>query len=335
VLPKAAIVHGGGPTAVLNASLAGAIEAARGRFDALYAGDVNLLDIPRERVMRIAETPGSAIGTTRSAVSFRRDIDVLFYTGGNGSMRAALDLSSELRVIGIPKTIDNDLMVTDHTPGYASTARFFACAVRDAGVDNRSLPSPICILETLGRNTGWIVAATSLARHDPDDAPHLIYLPEQRVSLDQIAADTDGVYRRLGRCVIAVCEGQLDERGEPFGADLDRELASNLGHTLAKKLSAKLGLRARAEKPGLTGRSCRAVERDRREAFACGAAAVEAALTGESSVMVALRADGSTFLTPLDTVAGFERPFPVEWLENGFREWATALIGEVPSYHRL
>ena len=245
-------------------------------------------------------------------------------------MRAALALSSELRVIGIPKTIDNDLMVTDHTPGYASTARFFACAARDAGVDNRSLPSPICILETLGRNTGWIVAATSLSA----DAPHLIYLPERRVSLDRIAADTEAVYRRLGRCVIAVCEGQLDERGEPFVADLDRELASNLGHTLAKQLSAKLGLRARAEKPGLTGRSCAAVERDRREAWACGTAAVEAALAGESDVMVALRADGSIFLTPLGTVAGFERPFPVEWLDTGFREWATALIGPIPSYYR-
>ena len=114
--------------------------------------------------------------------------------------RCARDTDYELRVIGIPKTIDNDLLVTDHAPGYASTAHFFACAARDVGVDNCSLPSPVCILETLGRNTGWIVAATSLARVDRDDAPHLIYFPERRVSLDRIAGDVESVYRRLGAC---------------------------------------------------------------------------------------------------------------------------------------
>jgi 6-phosphofructokinase len=160
-------------------------------------------------------------------------------------------------VIGIPKTIDNDLAITDHTPGYPSAARFFIHAARDIGLDNRALPTPVCILETLGRNTGWITAATALARADADDAPHLIYFPERRVSLDRMAADVEGVYRRIGRVVIAVCEGQLDETGQPFGADVDRpesavhRLSSNLGHTLANALARKTGLRARAEKPEL------------------------------------------------------------------------------------
>jgi 6-phosphofructokinase len=256
-------------------------------------------------------------------------VHTFFYTGGNGSMDTALRMAHcargahyDLQVIGIPKTIDNDLCVTDRTPGYASTARFFACAARDVGEDNRSLPAPVCVLETLGRNAGWIVAATSLARHAEDDAPHLIYFPERRLSLDRIAADVERVYRRLGRVVVAVCEGQLDDGGRPFGADVDRadsdvqRLASNLGHTLARLLSEKLGIRARAEKPGLLGRCCGefVAPRDRQEAFACGRAAAVAAGAGESGVMVALRRDSSTFLTPLETVASVERRLPADWI---------------------
>ena len=223
----------------------------------------------------------------------RRDIHCFFYTGGNGSMetalqisRAARDAAYELQVIGIPKTIDNDLAVTDHTPGYPSAARFFIHAARDIGFDNHALPSPICILEVLGRNTGWIAAATALARFHEDDAPHLIYFPERRLSLDRIAADVERVYRRIGRVVVAVCEGQLDEKGLPFGADVDRADSRctawrpTWGILWRMELTRKLGIRARAEKPGLLGRSCAALASpiDRKEARNCGRAAVEAAL---------------------------------------------------------
>jgi 6-phosphofructokinase len=287
----------------------------------------------------------------------RRDIRIVFYTGGNGSMQTALDLSRiareadfEMQVLGIPKTIDNDLLVTHHSPGYASTAYFFACAARDAGVDCRSLPSPVCVLETLGRNAGWIVAATSLARKTPDDPPQLIYFPERRLSLDRIAGDVESVYGRLGYVVIAVCEGQLDEHGKPFGSEVDRpesaqhRLASNLGHTLAVGLTEKLGLRARAEKPGLIGRSCGpfARERDRREAYAAGFRAAIAAAAGQSEKIVALDQDGGTFLTPLKTVAARERLLPSDWIfEAGndgtpaFLDYATPLVGEVKSYPGL
>jgi 6-phosphofructokinase 1 len=367
---------------VLNASLAGAIDACREHADALYgarfglegilADDMpDLLAIAPETVRAAAQTPGSAIGSSRRALGGpdydrlldalrARDIRVLFYTGGNGSMDTALSISRrardahyELRVIGIPKTIDNDLLVTDHAPGYASTARFFACAARDAGVDNRSLPSPICVLETLGRDTGWIVAATALARAYPDDAPHVICFPERPLSLDRIAADVERVYRRLGRAVVAVCEGQLDETGKPFGADVDRpgsavhRLASNLGHTLARLLAEKTGLRARAEKPGLVGRSCGpfARELDRQEAYECGRAAALAAAAGETEVMVAIRRDAdspyrsSTFLTPLEAVARRERPLPPAWIAEAgndvteeFLRYARPLVGEIPGY---
>src|ERR1700691_2297239 len=307
---NAVVAHGGGPTAVINASLAGLVEECRRRGYGLYGARyglaglmrgelVDLLALDAELVRQIGEAPGSALGSSRLPLAeedyarlldvFRRaDVRTFFYTGGNGSMEAALRIARHardahygLQTIGIPKTIDNDLCVTDHTPGYASTARFFGCAARDVGEDNRSLPSPVCVLETLGRNAGWIVAATSLARHKDDDAPHLIYFPERRLSLDRIAADVERIYRRLGRVVVAVCEGQLDDTGRAFGADVDRagsdvqRLASNLGHTLARLLSEKLGIRARAEKPGLLGRCCGdfAVPLDRRGAVACGRAA--------------------------------------------------------------
>ena len=383
----AVIAHGGGPTAVINASLAGLIEEFRRRAPGrlLYGARYGLAGILREDfldllardshlIAQIGDAPGSALGSSRLPLAdadcdrildvFRRaGVGTFFYTGGNGSMETALriarharDAGCELQVIGIPKTIDNDLCVTDHTPGYPSTARFFACAARDVGADNLSLPSPVCVLETLGRNAGWIVAATSLARHAAGDAPHLIYFPERRLSLDRIAADVESVYRRLGRVVLAVCEGQLDDRGLPFGADVDRaesgthRLASNLGHTLARLLSEKLGIRARAEKPGLLGRCCGPFVSlvDRQEAASCGRAAAAAALAGASDVMVALRRESNqpyhatTFLTPLETVARQERLLPPDWIHPDghdvlppFREYAAPLMGEIAPWARL
>ena len=365
---NAAIAHGGGPTAVLNASLAGVCEAWTGgrlfgaRFGArgILADDfVELSDVSAEVMAEVRRAPGSVIGSSRQPLTDEdietmrrvlraREIGVLFYTGGNGSMETALRLSRaapDLQVIGIPKTIDNDLAVTDHTPGYPSAARFFIHAVRDIGLDNRALPPPISVVEVLGRNSGWIAAATALARSGPDDAPHLIYFPERRVSLNQITTDVEGVYRRLGRVVIAVCEGQLDDRGQPFGADVDRaesavhRLASNLGHTLAAALTAKLGLRARAEKPGLLGRSCgeMASAVDRAEAFECGRAAVAASRRGESGKMVTLLGHGcGTGLTEFGNVARVERPVPAEWISaeandvgEGFREYLLPLVGKL------
>ena len=384
---NAVLAHGGGPTAVINASLAGLVEQTRhnpnvralygahfGVEGLLRAEFTDLLALSTSEIRAIGQTPGSAIGSSRRNIGeqelermieiFRaHDVHQFFYTGGNGSMNTALRVHQfaraatyDLTVIGIPKTIDNDLAVTDHTPGYGSTARFFAHAARDVGEDNRSLPSPICILETLGRNAGWIVAATAFARRDEDDAPHLIYFPERRVSLEHIASDAARVSAKFGRCVIAVCEGQLDENGQPFGAAVDRpdvpqhRLATNLGYTLARLLTEKTGLRARAEKPGLLGRCCGPFtsEIDRREAFECGIAAARAAAEGQSGHMVALRRHSTepyaatTFLTALETVALTERTMPAEWIgtESGavspeFLAWARPLVGEIAAYPRI
>src|SRR5690348_5852161 len=167
-------------------------------------------------------------------------VDALLLAGGNGSMhtlqmfrQTAAALYPALRVVGIPKTVDNDLLLTDHSPGFGSAARFYAQAVRDIGLDNRALPAPVTFVEIIGRNAGWVTGATALARTGPDDAPHLIYLPERPPALDTICSAVSDACGRLGRAVVAVCEGLRNPAGEPFGAELDRpgarrqELAMN------------------------------------------------------------------------------------------------------------
>lgn len=382
---NAVIAHSGGPTAVLNASLLGvAEEAARHRsigtlygarfgISGILAEDfIDLSQVPEAKLQHIAQTPSSALGTSRREivpVDLERVLNVLrkhsiryfFYNGGNGSMGTAMQLAAaardagyQLQVIGIPKTIDNDLLETDHTPGYASTARFFACALRDIDADNRALPGQVEIVEVLGRNAGWLVAATSLARSGPEDGPHLIYFPEERLPLTNLLSDIELVYRRLNRCVVAVCEGQLDEHGEPFGADVRSgsrgSLAMNLGHRLALLVSQHLNLRARSEKPGLLGRcsSTSVSENDWNEARLCGRAAVTAAMNGTSGQMITLEREPGppysihTSLVELKRVAFQERTFPREWRQpdmladqGSFAEWAMPLIGELRPYERL
>lgn len=374
------VLHSGGPTPVVNASLLGVVEEVRrqpritqllgARFgiDGILNQDfVDLLALDPNRLTAVALSPSSALGMSRRYVDdetltailkvlLSRGVEYLFYTGGNGSMGAAARIaeSSGVHVIGIPKTIDNDLTHTDHTPGYATAARFFACAARDIGADNRALPGQVEFIEVLGRNTGWLVAATALARHDPDDAPHLIYLPEARLPLVQLLDDIDRVYRRLGRCVVAVCEGQLDESGQPFGADVrpssGRPLAMNLAHRLAMLVTEKLKLRARSEKPGLLARSGAAYfsQLDWDEARLVGEAAVRAAVDGASNIMTTLeREPGSLYsmrcgTVPLATVASTERPFPAEWrnaagndVTSAFLDYAEPLLGPIERYPTL
>jgi 6-phosphofructokinase len=381
----AILAHSGGPTPVINASLLGTVEEARNQAEigGLYGARfgisgilkddfIDLFAQPAELVERVARSPASALGCSRQETSvddlarvvtiFRaRNVRYFFYTGGNGSMGTAHLLQKEaerqglpLQVVGIPKTIDNDLLVTDHTPGYPSAARFFAHAVRDIGADNASLPNQVEIVEVLGRNAGWLVASTALAKFEPDDPPHLVYIPEVRLPLEKLLADVARVFHRLGRCVVAVCEGQLDENGEPFGADVRAgsrgSLAQNLGQRLALLISSRLQLRARSEKPGLLGRATSAYiwKTDWDEARLCGRAAVQAAIAGASGVMITLqRVEGSqysvhTSQTPLEKVAFSERPFPKEWIRSdntdvlpAFRDYATPLIGSVERLAQL
>jgi len=383
----AVVAHGGGPTAVINASLAGVMEERRlhDEITALYGarhGIVGVLaeefwDLDRqdpERVELIASTPGSALGSCRYKVRehdyerilkvFRaHDVRYFFYTGGNDSMDTALKVSQlarqtgyELRVIGIPKTIDNDLAETDHCPGYGSAALFYACALRDIGADLRELPGRVTVVEVMGRNAGWLTAATVLARQEPDDPPQLIYLPERPISAEAFMRDVEAVYRRLGYAVIAVCEGQRDERGQAFGADMiaadgfSHQLAGNLAHALAQLIARHLKLRARSEKPGLLGRTSAAFisQADRQEARLCGLAAVRAATEGISDRMITLVREAGpqygvrTGLVELERVANAERRFPAEWIhpdgndvQEAFRAYAAPLVGDVTPRARL
>ena len=378
-MPRALLLHGGGPTQVINATLAGVVDECRrapgvtalygARFgiEGVLAEDfVDLLRIDPARLEAIGRATGSALGSSRApiedyarvlAILRAHDIGYLFINGGNGSMFMAHAIAQRagdrLRVIGIPKTIDNDIPGTDHTPGYGSTAWFFACAVRDIGEDIRALRGRVTIVEIMGRNVGWLTAATAFARHDPGDPPHLIYLPERPLVIAEFFRDVEAVFRRRGTVVVAACEGQKDEHGRPIG-DLgtpdgfDRQLSGNMGHTLAQMLIRERGMNARSEKPGLLGRSSAAFvsQTDWREAFLCGQAAVRAAVSGETDAMVSLeRAPGyriTTGLTPLGEIAGAERGFPLEWIAasghdvtDAFLDYARPLIGPVEPRPRL
>ena len=381
----ALIAHSGGPTPVINASLLGVVDESRkhSEITALYGARfgvegilsedfVDLYQQPADLVAAVGRTPSSALGSSRREntvedlgrmiEAFRKhDVRFFLYNGGNGSMgtahqiaTAADDAKYELQVVGIPKTIDNDLLRTDHSPGYGSVARYFATAIRDIDADNRALPKQVEIVEVLGRNTGWLVAATALARATPNDAPHLMYFPERRLPLHKFLADVEGVFSRLNRCVVAVCEGQLDEAGEPFGADVRAgsrgSLAMNLGHRLATLVSQHLKLRARSEKPGLIGRasSLTISPVDWDEAYLCGRHAVVAAVRGAGKQMVSLLRGPEaeyrirTGLVALEDVAYAEREVPAEWRsENGtdilpaFFDYALPFVGRVAAFPRL
>jgi 6-phosphofructokinase len=344
------------------------LNGAVGLVDELF---IDLYAEVAERWDAIARSPGSVLGSSRKNLRDedfgrmletlrRHEIRYVFLTGGNGTMQMALKLSNvckhagyEASVIGIPKTIDNDLFGTDHTPGFASAARFFVHGLRYIGADNRALPG-VTVVEVLGRNAGWLVASTLLARQEGDDAPHLVYLPERRLPFAQLASDVEQVYRKLGRVVVAVCEGQLDEQGKPFGADVrmasGAPLALNLAHELSVRLSKSLGVSARSEKPGLLGRSFGALASavDLAESRGCGAAAVGFALRGETGKMVTLeRLEGHEYgtavgLVPIEEVAGRERLFPPAWMPDGptggsveFQRWVEPLVGPIHELGKL
>jgi len=249
---NAVVGQSGGPTAVINQSLVGVIEEAR---KSAHIGDIlgarhgvrgivkndfiRLNDVPDELLERIAMTPAAALGSTRDKPdqeycrrifeSFQKNnVGYFFYIGGNDSADTARIVNElakqagyELRVFHIPKTIDNDLRVHDHCPGYGSAARYVACAIMGDNLDNRSLPG-IKVDVIMGRNAGWLTAASVLGRKYEGDGPHLVYVPESPVTPDRLLADVDAVYRKYGRCLIAASEGMctpkkvMDKRGERY-----------------------------------------------------------------------------------------------------------------------
>jgi len=376
------IAQGGGPTQVINASLYGAVREAMARLEdsaeiwgarhgiagALERRWWNLRRQPRGLWEQVRLSPGSALGSSRKmlsaqeaaeAVRIFREKDVRHFVciGGNDSMdsamkmaKAAEALNYELRIAGVPKTIDNDLPHTDHCPGYGSAARYIAQSAIDLGTDVRTLPSPVSILEVMGRNAGWLTAATMLARQEPDDAPHLIYTCETPLEAERFLRDVREVHQRLGWVVAAVSEGLKDERGKPWSVPRAAAAADGFGHplpgdvatTLAGLVTAELGLRARSEKPGLLGRSSQllASEVDRREAEEAGRFAVACMLEGRSGFMAAIQRESdspyrvSYRAVALAEVANVERKLPPEYLtpernhiQESFRAYVEPLIG--------
>jgi 6-phosphofructokinase 1 len=255
----------------------------------------------------------------------------------------------ELFVAGIPKTVDNDLPHTDHCPGFGSAARYFAQSAVDLGMDIRALPTPVCILEVIGRNAGWLAAATMAARETGDDAPHLIYVPEIPLAGNRFLADVEAAYRRRGWVVAAVSEGVRDEAGQSW-ARRQGPAPDGFGHalpgdgaaTLAALVTARLGLRARSEKPGLCGRSSATLVSgiDREEAEAAARFAVAHAIAGNSGFMAAIFREPSGpyavryGAVPLESVANVERKLPLEYLtkerndiSESYRDYVGPLLG--------
>jgi 6-phosphofructokinase 1 len=379
---------------VINQSLVGVIEAAKqtghlGRILGAKHGVrgiinddfIDVTDAPQELLDRVALTPSAALGSTRDKPdeaycvkifeSFKkRDVRTFFYIGGNDSAdtaRIVQEMAAKdgypLRVFHIPKTIDNDLRVHDHTPGFGSAAKFVACAMIGDNYDNASLQG-IKVDVIMGRHAGFLTAASALARKYETDGPHLIYVPEAPVSEEKFLADVDAVYKRLGRCLIAVSEGIGTADGvtyaEKIAKNVERDSHGNLqlsgtgalgdylGNLITTKLTPAGGkkLRVRADTFGYLQRSFAGIlsETDAAEARNVGRKAVEFSKDDknvEGSVVMIRRPSGpyaiDVRLEPLKNVARFTKHMPEEFIKNGndvsqaFIDYAKPLVGELPA----
>lgn len=388
----AVIGQSGGPTAVINQSLVGVILEARkhGHIERLLGsrhgvrGIVNedFIDVgraPEELLERIANTPAAALRSTRDKPdkeycerifkSFaKNNVRFFFYIGGNDSAdtakivsELARDAKYDLEVFHIPKTIDNDLRVHDHTPGYPSAAKFVACAMMGDNFDNRSLPG-IKVNVIMGRNAGYLTAAAVLARQHDEDGPHLIYVPEAPFNEEKLLADVDRVFAKKKRCLLAVSEGVMHTDGrlwfEHFAGDPDYDphgnlqlssgaLGDMLGDMLRKRLTPAGGKppRVRSDTFGYIQRSFPGLvsDVDAKEARLVGQMAVRySAEPGANGSVAMRRKAGNTyqievFLTPLETVARVTRKMEQEYIEggnnitHGFVDYAGPLVGKLPT----
>ena len=374
----------GGPTAAINASLAGVIEQARWTTDidtvlgmrrgieGLLADQViDLTNLPPSTIDVLARTPGAALGACRHKITddearglvadlARRDVTVLCYIGGNDSAETARHLGemaltegTGLRTIAIPKTIDNDLPETDHCPGYGSAARFVAISACESTLDTRSLPTnyPVKIMEVMGRDAGWLAAATGLARKNDDDGPHLIYVPELPFHEDRFLEAVRAVHSRVGYVVIVVAETIRDVNGTPVARDVasvdmfGHPIVRGTAETLVRLVEKRLNLPARAEKPGSLQRSSWLAQSstDLTEAREAGRSAVKLALSGASGRMVTIdRTSNEPYSTRMSSVdigliANKQRLLPREYLDapgtgntDAFRQYALPLLGPEP-----
>lgn len=389
---KLIVAQSGGPTPVFNNSACGMIQEALRHedvFDEMY-GAVNgvmgilheqLIDLRKETPATIAglrKTPATALGTCRRklneqdmerilAVFKAHNIRYFFYNGGNDSMDTANKISQmaaaanyEMRVIGIPKTVDNDLVETDHCPGFGSAARFMALATRDVGRDTEAgalTTTAVTIMEAMGRDVGWLTASSAIGRRDERDAPHLIYLPETPFTIEKFLNDVQRVYDRLGFVVVAASEGIRDSAGKLL---LTSSSVDAFGHTqlggvgefLANVVADKLKIKTRSNIAGTIQRAMisAASPSDLEEAYLVGKMGVKYALEGQTGMMVSLirQSDAPyacvTGLAPLSKVANAVKAIPADDItpdgndvNEKFLRYVTPLVGElgVSDYVRL
>ncbi len=390
---NAIIGQSGGPTAVINASLAGVVEEAlrtpgiRNIYGMNYGieGFMNeeIIDLgrqPKEIIEGLKHTPSSALGSTRHKVQdedFPRILEVLkkydiryfFLIGGNDTMdtvnrveQFCREAGYEMIGVGIPKTVDNDLFGTDHTPGFASAARSNILNVLQAGFLARDMKrvDQFVIYQTIGRDAGWLAAATAMAKKDEDDAPHLIYAPEFVFDKEKFLADFEKVYKKYGWVSIVCGEGIKYADGTPVSASKVKDKFSNvefgaMGGTsvainLHRMITEKFGFRGEFQitESLIMSAEDRVLERDVEEAYQCGVKAVELARDGVSGMMVAMKRTSNDPYTieytqvPLNDVAVKAKPMPLEYFnEEGnfvsekFIEYMKPLTGPLPEFVRL
>ena len=387
---KVLVAQGGGPTAVINQSLVGAVLESRKFpqvtrvYGALHgvSGIINenfldLTEATTHNLEAVAQTPSSVLLSTRDKpdkaychkifeVCRKHGVRYLFYIGGNDSAEACRIVNAEsdeagyeLRVIHIPKTIDNDLAVTDHCPGYGSAAKFVAQAFAGANLDNRAIPG-VYIGIVMGRHAGFLTAASCLAKKYPDDGPHLIYVPERPVTRKGFVADVRAMYKKYGRCVVAASEGIVDKRGKPIveqftGGEKDAhgnvQLSGTgaLGDLLSAWVKSKLPIkRVRADTLGYLQRcflGC-VSEVDQFEAREVGEKAAQYAIWHRQDGSVAIRRTGdysvAYFLTSLESVARDSIEMPGRFINakgndvtQAFRSYVRPLVGPLPTMERI
>lgn len=389
---KALVAQGGGPTAVINQSLAGVVLEARrfSNIESVYGAchgvagisAENIVDLGQETTQQIelvAAMPGSALGSTRDKPDTRYCQEILrvlqahgigyfFYIGGNDTADTLSIVSEEarrasypLRCIHVPKTVDNDLMCNDHTPGFPSAARFVTQAFAGTNLDNAALPG-VYLAVVMGRHAGFLTAASAMARKYPDDGPHLIYLPERVFVLEKFLVDVKAAHERFGRCIIAVSEGIHDASGTPIVSQLVKNIERDEHHNvqlsgtgaladlLCEEIKSKLKIkRVRGDTLGYLQRSFLGCvsDVDQREAREVGKKAVQYAMQGAPDGSVTIHRIGSYAadykLTALTEVTGKTRTMPGAFISaNGtdvtdeFRVYLRPLLGSgMPEAHRL
>lgn len=372
---KLLVIHGGGPTAVINCSLYGAVMEAldSSEIKGIYGADggtggllkekfINFTDMPIEKIEALKHTPGSAIGTSRDEITekdYEKMADILknndmYYVlmnGGNGTMDTAGKLAKAckkygIKVMGIPKTMDNDIAVTDHCPGYGSIARYMAASARELKSDINSLAIHVVVMESLGRNAGWATASSSLASDEKNYGPDLIYLPEVAFDEDRFLSEVETLYKKQGGVLVVASEGLKNKDGSAIVKPVFKTGRSvyfgDVSAHLSQLVTKRLGIKSRSEKPGLLSRASIAWQSDvdAREAEDAGRAAVKAVLEGRSNEMIAFRRISTNpyiseiFYVPIEEVMLHERKLPDSYIRKDihnvtdeFKKWCMPLIG--------